>query len=310
MSHARHDHDDHHAAGAAAHADDRHAGHSVAMFRNNFWLSLALTVPILTWGHMLPRLFGYTPPQLPGAKWIPPVLGTVVFAYGGWPFLQGALREIQDRLPGMMTLIALAISVAFLFSAAVTLGFPGMPLWEELATLVTVMLLGHWLEMRSISQAQGALGELAKLLPDTALHVYGEGAEEHIEEVAVSELREGEIVLVRPGARIPVDGVVRSGDSAVDEALITGESAPVKKQAGAKVIAGAVNGAGSLRVEMMGTGEQTVLAGIMRLVEKAQSSRSRTQALAERAKKKPPSPDPLIFGRTLPPKSWLSAPSR
>jgi Cu2+-exporting ATPase len=253
------------------------------MFRDKFWLSFALTVPILIWGHMLPRLFGYMPPLLPGATWIPPVLGTVVFVYGGWPFVQGALREIQDRLPGMMTLIALAISVAFLFSAAVTLGFPGMPLWEELATLVTVMLLGHWLEMRSISQAQGALGELAKLLPDTALRVHGESVTERVEEVPVSALHDGEIVLVRPAARVPADGVVRSGESTVDEALVTGESAPVNKQQGAKVIAGTVNGAGSLRVEVTGTGERTALAGIMRLVEKAQSSRSRAQVLADRA---------------------------
>jgi Cu2+-exporting ATPase len=249
------------------------------MFRDKFWLTLALTIPILVWGHMLPRLFGYTPPHFPGSEWIAPVLGTVVFFYGGWPFVQGAVRELRDRLPGMMTLIALAISVAFVFSAAVTLGFPGMPLWEELATLVSVMLLGHWLEMRSISQAQGALGELAKLLPDKAARVRGD----EIEEVPVSELREGDLVLVRPGARIPADGVVRSGESGVDEALITGESAPVKKQPGAKLIAGTVNGGGSLRVEVTGTGERTALAGIMRLVEKAQASRSRAQALADRA---------------------------
>jgi Cu2+-exporting ATPase len=253
------------------------------MFRSKFWLSLALTVPILIWGHMLPRLFGYTPPHLPGAAWIPPVLGTAVFAYGGWPFVQGAVGEIKDRLPGMMTLIALAITVAFVFSAAVTLGFPGMPLWEELATLVTVMLLGHWLEMRSITQAQGALGELARLMPDTASRVHGGGGAERIEEVPVSALREGEIVLVRPGARVPADGVVRSGESDMDESLITGESVAVKKQEGAKVIAGTVNGGGSLRVEVTGTGERTALAGIMRLVEKAQSSRSRAQALADRA---------------------------
>jgi Cu2+-exporting ATPase len=253
------------------------------MFRSKFWVSLALTVPILIWGHMLPRLFGYAPPHLPGAAWIPPVLGTVVFAYGGWPFLHGAAGEIKDRLPGMMTLIALAITVAFVFSAAVTLGFPGMPLWEELATLVTVMLLGHWLEMRSITQAQGALGELAKLLPDKALRVRVEGAAEEIDEVPVSRLREGDIVLVRPGARVPADGIVHSGESGVDEALITGESAPVKKREGSKVIAGTVNGAGSLRAEVTGTGERTALAGIMRLVEKAQSSRSRAQALADRA---------------------------
>jgi Cu2+-exporting ATPase len=281
MNHAA-DHHRHHARSAAAreHAGhDRHAGHSVAMFRNKFWISLALTVPILVWGHMLPRLFGYAPPHLPGAGWVVPAFGIAVFAYGGWPFIQGAVRELKDRLPGMMTLIALAICVAFFFSAAVTLGFPGMPLWEELATLVTIMLLGHWLEMRSITQAQGALGELAKLLPDKAVRL----KDESVEEVPVSELREGDLVLVRPGARVPADGAVRSGESGVDEAMITGESAAVKKRAGDKVVAGTVNGAGSLRVEVTGTGERTALAGIMRLVEKAQASRSRAQALADRA---------------------------
>jgi len=228
---------------------------------------------------MLQRAFGYTAPPFPGAMWIPPVFGTAVFVFGGWVFIQGAIRELGDRLPGMMTLIALAISVAFLFSAAVTVGYPGMPLWEELSTLVTIMLLGHWLEMRSIAQAQGALKELAKLLPDTAVRVIGE----RMEEIPVSNLREGDLVLVRPGANIPADGVVRQGESAVSESMITGESRPVHKGVGNKVIAGTVNGSGSLRIEVTGTGEHTALAGIMRLVAQAQSSRSRAQALADRA---------------------------
>lgn len=267
-----------------AHAGhDKHAGHSVAMFRDKFWVSLLLTLPTLIWGHMLQRAIGYTAPSFVGTRWIPAVFGTAVFIYGGRPFLQGAVREIRDRLPGMMTLIALAISVAFVFSAAVVLGFPGMPLWEELATLVTIMLLGHWLEMRSISQAEGALGELARLLPSTAVRVHGEGANEHIEEVPVTELKDADVLLVRPGASVPADGIVRSGRSAVDEALITGESAPVEKTEGARVIAGTVNGAGSLRVEVTGTGDRTALAGIMRLVAEAQGSRSRTQVLADRA---------------------------
>jgi len=228
---------------------------------------------------MLQRAFGYTAPPFPGAMWIPPVFGTAVFVFGGWVFIQGAIRELGDRLPGMMTLIALAISVAFLFSAAVTVGYPGMPLWEELSTLVTIMLLGHWLEMRSIAQAQGALKELAKLLPDTAVRVIGE----RMEEIPVSNLREGDLVLVRPGANIPADGVVRQGESAVSESMITGESRPAHKGVGNKVIAGTVNGSGSLRIEVTGTGEHTALAGIMRLVAQAQSSRSRAQALADRA---------------------------
>ena len=278
--HAQHDnhapHDNH-----AAH--DKHAGHSVAMFKNKFWLSLALTLPTLIWGHMLQNAFGYTAPGFRGASHIPALFGTAVFLYGGLPFLTGARREISNRSPGMMTLIALAITVAFVFSTAVFFGFPGMPLWEELATLVVIMLLGHWLEMRSITQAEGALGELAKLLPTTAVRVQGAGSEEQLEDVPISALRDGDMVLIRPGAAVPADGIVRSGHSSVNEALLTGESAPVEKQEGGAVIAGTINGSGSLRVKITGTGDRTALAGIMRLVAQAQSSRSRAQALADRA---------------------------
>jgi P-type Cu2+ transporter len=267
----------HHPAHDAAH--DKHAGHSVAMFRDKFWISLLLTVPTLVWGHMLQRAFGYSAPHFGGAQWIPPIFGTAVFIYGGWPFMQGVVRELRARLPGMMTLISLAISVAFIFSVVVTVGFPGMPLWEELATLVTIMLLGHWIEMRSISQAQGAVKELAKLLPDTATRVVGDS----LEDVPVAELREADVVLVRPGGRIPADGVVVEGGSSVDESMLTGESKPVDKRPRDSVIAGTINASGSLRVKVTGTAEKTALAGIMRLVEQAQSSRSRAQALADRA---------------------------
>jgi Cu2+-exporting ATPase len=273
------DHMGHVGQGTGHAGHDKHAGHSVAMFRDKFWISLALTVPTLVWGHMLPRVLGYTPPNVPGHQWIAPVFGTAVFLYGGLVFLQGAWRELRARLPGMMTLIGLAISVAFVFSAAVTLGYPGMPLWEELATLVTIMLLGHWIEIQSISQAQGAVRELAKLLPNTAFRVRGE----EVEEVPISSLEVGDLLLVRPGAGIPADGTVEDGVSEVNESMITGESRPVKKTPGDRVIAGTVNGAGSLRVRVTGTGEQTALAGIMRLVEQAQGSRSRAQALADRA---------------------------
>ncbi|HYX91212.1 MAG TPA: HAD-IC family P-type ATPase, partial [Myxococcaceae bacterium] len=254
------------------------------MFRRKFWVSLALTVPTLVFGHMLPNAFGIHPPQFPGSALVPAVFGTASFIYGGWVFLQSAAGEIRARLPGMMTLISLAISVAFLFSAAVELGFEGIPLWEELATLITVMLLGHWLEMRSIGQAQGALRAMAKLLPSTAMRVArSAGGPEEFEQVPLEELREGDFVLVRPGERLPADGVVRSGSSAVNESLITGESRPVEKREGERVIAGSVNGSGSLRFEVTGTGDRTALAGIMRLVEQAQTSRSRAQALADRA---------------------------
>lgn len=277
---------EHHAA-HDAHRDhathDKHAGHSVAGFRDKFWISLLLTLPTLAWGHMLQRALGYHAPMFPGSTWIPAVFGTAVFVYGGWPFIQGAWRELKDRLPGMMTLIALAISVAFVFSAGVTLGYPGMPLWEELATLVTIMLLGHWLEMRSVSQAQGALGELAELLPNMATRLTREGAAEQTEEVPITELDDGDVVLVRPGQSMPADGVVIAGESDVNESMLTGESLPVHKAPSARVIAGTTNGAGSLRVRVTGTGDRTALAGIMRLVEQAQSSRSRAQALADRA---------------------------
>jgi P-type Cu2+ transporter len=276
---AHHGHHGHGVPHGGHEGHDKHAGHSVAMFRDKFWISLLLTIPTLIWGHMLPRAFGYTPPQVSGAHWIPPVLGTAVFFYGGWVFIQGAFHEMRARLPGMMTLIGVAISVAFLFSVAVTLGYPGMPLWEELSTLVTIMLLGHWIEIRSISQAQGALGELAKLLPSTAHRLQGE----KIDEVPITELRPGDLVLVRPGESIPADGVVRAGQSEMNESMITGESRPVEKKIGDRVIAGTVNGSGSLRIEVTGTGEQTALAKIMRLVEQAQTSRSRAQALADRA---------------------------
>ncbi|HEX6995749.1 MAG TPA: HAD-IC family P-type ATPase, partial [Gammaproteobacteria bacterium] len=250
------------------------------MFRSRFWLTLALTVPTVIWSEHVQEWFGYTAPDFPGAAWMPALFGTIVFVYGGRPFLAGAYRELEDGLPGMMTLIALAIAVAFLYSVAVTLGYPGMALWWELATLIAIMLLGHWIEMRSIFQAQGALKELAKLLPDTAVRIIGD---DRTEEVTVDQLRDGDLVLVRPGTAVPADGVVRSGKSSANEAVITGESNPVPKREGDKVIAGTVNGEGSLRVETTGTGENTALAGIMRLVAQAQTSRSRAQALADRA---------------------------
>src|SRR4051812_28647125 len=272
VDHHRHGHSDH-----VGH--DKHAGHDVGMFRDKFWISVVLTIPTLVWGHMLQRALTFSPPSFPGSGWIPPVFGTAVFLYGGTPFIKGGISELRDHSPGMMTLITLAIAVAFVFSAAVTLGFPGMPLWEELATLVTIMLLGHWIEMRSINQAQGALKELAKLLPNVATRVTGD----RVEDVPVDQLRVGDMVLIRPGRRAPADGMVREGTSSVDESMLTGESRPVDKKAGDKVVAATVNMSGSLRVQVSATGDKTALAGIMRLVEQAQRSRSRAQAVADRA---------------------------
>ena len=249
------------------------------MFRDRFWITLLLSIPTLVWSGMVQHMFGFSAPTFPGSEYVPALFGTAVYLYGGLVFVKGGLQELRDRKPGMMTLISLAITVAFVFSLAVTLGYPGEALWWELASLVTIMLLGHWIEMRSISQASGALRELAKLLPSTAQRIVGET----IEDVPISVLREGDVVLVRPGASVPADGIVLSGKSDVNESMITGESVPVAKVEGAKVIAGTVNGSGSLRVKVTGTGERTALANIMRLVEQAQTSRSRAQALADRA---------------------------
>ncbi len=260
---------------------DKHAGHSPEMFRDKFWLSLIMTLPVVFWSEHIQILLGYQAPEFFGSAWIPPVLGTIIFFYGGWVFIQGAWRELKDRLPGMMTLISLAITVAFLFSWIVQLQLiEAEALWWELATLVTIMLLGHWIEMRSIVQAQGALQELAKLLPDTATRITDQGEEE---KVAVSELKKGDLVLVRPGESIPVDGVLQKGKSDLNESMITGESRPVKKVEGDEVIAGTINGKGSLRIEVTGTGDETKLSGIMRLVAEAQTSKSRAQNLADRA---------------------------
>src|SRR5690606_36937012 len=201
----------------------------------------------------------YDVPAFPGSVGIGPALGTVVFLYGGLVFLRSAAHELKARLPGMMTLISLAITVAFVYSWIVELGvIAAEPIWWELATLVTIMLLGHWIEMRSVSNASGALQELAKLLPDEATRIV-DGGEERVPVVA---LRHGDRVLVRPGERIPVDGVVRKGSSDVDESMITGESRPVKRAEGAEVVAGTINGAGALEVEVSGTGEETRLFGI------------------------------------------------
>jgi P-type Cu2+ transporter len=276
-------HDQHGTTGHAGHgepgAHDRHAGHSVAMFRDKFWITLLLSIPTLLWSGMVQHMFGFSAPIFPVSEYVPALFGTAVYFYGGLVFVKGGLQELRDRKPGMMTLISLAITVAFVFSLAVTIGYPGEALWWELASLVTIMLLGHWIEMRSISQASGALRELARLLPSTAQRIVGET----IEDVEISALREGDLVLVRPGASVPADAIVQSGKSDVNESMITGESVPVAKVEGAKVIAGTVNGSGSLRVTVTGTGERTALANIMRLVEQAQTSRSRAQALADRA---------------------------
>src|SRR6516165_6721831 len=260
-------------------AQDRHAGHSVAMFRDKFWLTLAFTVPVVVWSVDVQHWLHYTALSFPGSNLIPALFGTLVFVYGGLVFLRGALRELADRQPGMMTLISLAILVAFVASLAGTFGVFQVEVWWELATLITIMILGHWLEMRAISQARGALNALAALLPDTAERVIGS----ETQSVPLSELSVGDIVIVRPGTRVPADGAVVEGAADVDESMITGESTAVPKRVGARVIAGTVSGGGSLRVRVAAIGDQTALSGILRLVASAQASGSRTQAVADRA---------------------------
>jgi Cu2+-exporting ATPase len=258
---------------------DRHARHSVAMFRDKFWLSFALTVPVVFWSADVQHWLGYRAPSFPGSNFIAPVLGTIVFFYGGLVFIRGAWDELRGRQPGMMTLISLAITVAFGTSLAATLGVFEVEVWWELATLITIMVLGHWLEMRAISQARGALQALAALLPDTAELASGS----ETKSVPLSELRIGDIVLVRPGTRVPADGTVIEGSADVDESMITGESRSISKGPSGNVIAGTVASGGSLRLRITAVGEGTALSGIMRLVAKAQASGSRTQALADRA---------------------------
>ena len=262
----------------AGHGID-HTGHEL-MFRNRFWVCLVLTLPVLFYSHMLQMWFGFTMPTFPGSQWMGPLFAGIIFVYGGVPFLQMAVPEVRTRQPGMMTLISLAIIVAFVYSIATLWIDPAGSFFWEMALLIDIMLLGHWLEMRSVRQASGSLNELAKLMPDQAERVQPDGSTESVPTLALAM---DDVVLVRPGASIPADGEVIEGSSDVSEAMVTGESRPVKKAPGAKVIAGTGNGEGSLRVRVTAIGEQTALAGIMRLVQEAQNSKSPTQLLADRA---------------------------
>ena len=276
MDHEVHDHA-HSSSAHAGHGD--HSAHDPAQFRRKFWLSLVLTIPTLVFSTGLQDILGLAGPRFPGSQFIPAAFGIAIFVYGGLVFIRGGISELRGRQPRMMTLISLAIVVALGYSLAVTLGLPGMDFWWELATLITIMLLGHWIEMSAVMGAQDALGELAKLLPDEATMLHGD----HEMVVAVSALKVGDVVLVRPGASIPADGEVVDGESDLDEALLTGESAAVRKGVGDSVIAGSTNGSGVLQVRVTKTGGETALAGIMKLVAEAQSSKSRAQLLADRA---------------------------
>lgn len=289
MNHEHHEHHRQGHTGAASHSHDHHddnheghdthAGHSVAMFRDKFWWSFILTVPVLMYSMHIQDWLNFTPPAFPGSDFVPFILSSVIFYYGGLVFLKSAWHELRSRRPGMMTLISMAITVAFVYSVAVQLGLPGEAFFWELATLVTIMLLGHWLEMASIMKAQSALDAIKQLLPDTAEKlVKGKPVT-----VKVSELKVGDLILVRPGTNIPVDGTITDGTSSVNEAAITGESKPVSKTKNDEVVAGTINQDGSLTVKVTKTGENTALAGIMRLVAEAQASKSNVQVLADKA---------------------------
>jgi Cu2+-exporting ATPase len=276
-AHAHHDH------AAHDHAEHGHAGHDhgdhAALFRRKFWISLLLTIPTVVYSGMVQEWLGYSAPSVPGHRWIAPLFGTAVFLYGGPVFLRGGWDELKARQPGMMLLISMGLLVAFGASVATEFGWIDVDLWFELSTLVTIMLLGHWLEMRAIGQAQGALAALAELLPDDAERI---GASGEPETVPLADLVVGDVVLVRPGGRVPADGQIVDGDADVDESMITGESRPVSKHAGDPVVAGTVSTDSSIRVRVERIGDDTALAGIQRLVEEAQRSQSRAQALADR----------------------------
>jgi Cu2+-exporting ATPase len=279
MDHTGHDHHAGHegAGGHGAHVD--HSGHE-QMFRKKFWVSLLLAIPVLLYSQSIQKWLGFSMPGFLGSNWIVPVFSLIAFLYGGIPFIKMAIPEFKNRKPGMMALISLAISVAFVYSAATTFFPIGESFYWELVTLIVIMLFGHWMEMRSVRKASSALDELAKLMPDTAEIVLKDGK---TKTVKTTELKNGDIILVRPGENVAADGEVVEGESDVNEALITGESTPVKKQPGSPVIAGSINEVGSLRVRVTATGNETALAGIMRLVQQAQQSKSSTQLLADKA---------------------------
>ena len=277
--HAMHEHEH------TGHAE--HAGHGdhVAQFRRLFWIMTALAVPTVALSPMFAMILGYSLPEFPGARWISPVLGTVMYVWGGRPFLTGAISEIRSRAPGMMLLIGLAITVAFLSSWGACLGIlpHQLDFWWDLALLIVIMLLGHWIEMRSLAQTTSALDSLAALLPDEAERVEGDGDAERVVTVDPSELHVGDLVIVRPGGSVPVDGRIVDGAADMDESMVTGESRTVRRSAGDDIVAGTVATDSGLRIRVTAVGDDTALAGIQRLVGEAMNSSSRAQRLADRA---------------------------
>jgi Cu2+-exporting ATPase len=251
----------------------------LADFQRRFWISCVVTVPIVILSPMVQEAFGFRV-AFPGDRWVLWGLSSFVYFYGGWPFLKGLANELRDRLPGMMTLIALAITVAYVYSSLVVFGVPGQVFFWELATLIDIMLLGHWIEMRSVMGASKALEELARLLPNEAHLVREDGS---VVDVRLDELKQGDRVLVRPGERIPADGRIVEGESEIDESMLTGESRPVSRKAGEEVIGGSVNGTGAVTVEVTKTGEESYLSQVVKLVEQAGASKSRAQGVADKA---------------------------
>ena len=264
----------HSSRGDAAH----HHDHAAEM-RNRFWVSLLMALPVVAYSHMVQGWLGFAPPSFPGDSLVAPALGTAVYLYGGWPFLTGAVSEARRRMPGMMLLIAMAITVAFGASWATSLGVFDLDFWWELVALVVIMLLGHWLEMRALGRARHALSALSELLPDEAERVI----DGRTELVPVSDLKNGQVVLLRPGRRVPADGVLVSGYAELDESVVTGESRVVARNTDDTLVAGTVLAGGSARMRVTAVGDETRLSGIRRLVEEAEVSRSRTQALADHA---------------------------
>ncbi|NGP45271.1 copper-translocating P-type ATPase [Bacillaceae bacterium SIJ1] len=275
-----HHHNDHHSQSGGHHGGHDHS-HMVSDFKQRFYISVAVTIPILLLSPMIQQFLNIDL-AFPFDQYVLFALATFVFFYGGWPFLKGIIDEVKDKSPGMMTLIGLAIIVAYGYSSFVVFGWPGKDFFWELATLIDIMLLGHWIEMKSVMGASNALQELVKLMPDTA-HRIGEDGKD--EEVKISELKAGDHVLVKPGEKMPVDGVILEGQSAIDESMLTGESVPVEKAKNDEVIGGSINKEGSLTIEVKHTGEDTYLSNVITLVQEAQESKSKAQDLANRAAK-------------------------
>lgn len=276
--HHHHHHHEHHEADHGNH--DKHAGHHTEDFLKRFWICLVLTIPVLLLSHMIQQWFGFHI-TFAGDKYLLLALSTIIYFYGGWPFLAGMITELRYRNTGMMTLVALAITVAFVYSVATIFGLKGMDFFWELATLIDIMLLGHWLEMRSVATASKALQSLVALLP-SKVHVERHG---NIVDIDLKDLQNGEVVLIKPGEKIPADGIVIDGHSSVNESMLTGESAPVEKEKDAKVIGGSVNGDGSIKVKVTGVGKDSYLTKVINLVQTAQNAKSNTQNLADKVAK-------------------------